>query len=164
MISADTVLFPNNVVNLIADTAIELDPPDLKVYKRPLKASDPNQSVGVYATQWQPNQESLEILGRSTGMEPSLNRYQLTVQAFVKDMDEQRGLARHSILSEMVRTMLYRDESLALGLRSLNTELNGVQKRLRRWWVSSGRYVSNEISGQWLHLSTLEFWIEVETI
>lgn len=161
-ITATATVFPNNVVNFL-DTQFQTIDADLFVVKRPLRNSDPNQSVGIFGQQWLPDEQSHEMLGNGFH-NPSLERYSMYVQAFVKDMDEERGLAVHSVLSEHVRSMLYRNDSVRVGLSSLSTNLNGVQKRTRRWGVRNQRYVSNEISGSWLYLSILEFWIEVETI
>lgn len=166
MITADEPVFPNNIVDLVHTRSVLIDS-DLYVCKRPLRESDPVQSVGTFATQWLPDDDSHEmkggILGGGFGHDPSIERYLVAVQAFVKDMDEERGLAVHSVLSEKLRTMLYRDEALRVGLSTLNTNLNGVQKRTTRWGISTQRYFSNELQGSWLYLSTLEFWLETET-
>ena len=81
----------------------------------------------------------------------------------MKDMDEMRGLSTHSTLAKLVRTTLYRDESLRVGLASLVTTTSGTE-RLKRWGVNTQRLIANELSGQWLYLSTTEFWLETETI
>lgn len=167
MITSDITVFPNNAVDLVQLRASLLDP-DLAVFRRPLRDSDPNQSVGVFATQWLPDEDSYEmkgnLLGQGSTSDPTLDRYSIAVQGFVRDMDEERGLATHSVLSEMLRTMLYRDDALRVGLSSLSTVLNGVQKHTKRWGISTQRYFSNELQGSWLYLSTLEFWLETETI
>lgn len=165
MITTKEVVFPNNVVEILY-TRITLIDSDLTVVRRPLRESDPVQSVGVFATQWLPDDDSHEMKGGTLGAyghDPSLDRYICAVQAFVKDMDEERGLAVHSVLSEKLRTMLYRDAALRVGLSTLTTNLNGVQKRTTRWGISTQRYFSNELQGSWLYLSTLEFWLETET-
>lgn len=162
-ITEDTVVFPNNIVDLAAARFATIDP-DLYVVRRPLRNSDPNQSIGVSAAQWLPQEDSYEMLGGPVGRhEPSLQQYLVTVQAFVKDMDEERGLAVHSVLSKMIRSMLYRDEPLRVGLSALSVSMNGSTERAQRWGIRQQRYFSNEISGSWLYLSTLEFWLETET-
>lgn len=164
MIDADEPVFPNNVVVLVQARAQLLDP-DLHVYRRPLRDSDPNQSIGVFAAQWQPQQDSLEMRGGPQFVqEPTLQRYSISVQAFVKDMDEERGLFGHSVLSKMVRSMLYRDDPLRVGLSMLSVTMRGSTERARRWGITTQRFVSNELSGSWLYLSTLEFWLETETV
>lgn len=163
MITETTPVFPNNVVLLVQDRIPDAVDPDLRVFRRPLRESDPSQSVGIVAAQWLPDEESMEI--RGTGFhQPTLETYLITVQAFVKDFDEERGLATHSVLSEMIRSMLYRDAPLRVGLSALATSVQGVTKRTRRWGIRQQRYFSNEIEGNFLYLSTLEFWLETETL
>ena len=96
--------------------------------------------------------------------EPTLQQYLITVQAFVKDMDEERGLATHSVLSKMIRSMLYRDDPLRVALGSLSVTTDNSIERTQRWGIRQQRYFSNELSGSWLYLSTLEFWLETETV
>lgn len=161
-IVADSTTFPNNVVEIL-ETRSKLLDPDLFVVKRPLKSTDPNQSIGITAAQWRPDEDSLEMRGMAT-MEPTLSRYLITVQAFVKDMDEIRGLNVHSVLSRRIRAMLYNDTPLRASLASLSSTMLGVTERPRRWGVSQQRFFANEIESSWLYLSILEFWLETETM
>lgn len=162
MITADNTTFPNNIVEMIA-TRAELIDDDLFVAKRPLKPTDPNQSIGINATLWTPDDDSLEMRGMAQ-MEPSLSRYLITIQAYVKDMDEINGLNVHSVLSRRLRAMLYNDAPLRAALWGLSSTLLGVTEKTQRWGVSRQRFYSNEISSSWLYLSILEFWLETETI
>jgi len=164
-IPSDTLCFPNNVVDLVAARSQLLDS-DLFVIRRPLRDSDPNESIGVFGVQWTPEEDSYEMRGAPSGAsEPTLQRYLITVQGFVKDMDEEAGLARHSVLSKMIRSMLYRDEPLRVGLATLSpVQMNGSTESLKRWGVRQVRYFSNELNSVWLYLSNLEFWLETETI
>jgi hypothetical protein len=164
VIVEDQNVFPNNVVELVTSRTKMLDA-DLFVIKRPLRESDPNQSVGIFAAQWLPEEQSYEVIGAPQGHhEPTLQQYFTTVQAFVKDMDEERGLATHSVLSKMIRSMLYRDEPLRVALGALSVTTDGSIERTQRWGIRQQRYFSNELSGSWLYLSTLEFWLETETV
>jgi hypothetical protein len=159
-----TAVFPNNAVSIIKDRAQALDA-DLFVVRRPLRETDNIQSVGVFGSQWNPQEGSYEIKGSPLGRhEPTLSYYLITVQAFVKDMDEERGLATHSVLSKMVRSMLYRDDALRVGLLALSVVMNGSTERTKRYGVNRQNFVSNELSGSWLYLSTLEFQLETETV
>jgi hypothetical protein len=164
ILAGDVVAFPNNAVDLVAGRFATLDPdiPAEHILKRPLRNTDPNISIGVFATLWLPDENSMEMKG--TGFhDPTVDTYTLGVQGFVKDMDEERGLASHSVLSEMIRTMLYRDDPLRVGLAALSTSIGGVTKRYRRSGIRTQRYLSNELDGSWLYLSTLEFWLETES-
>lgn len=162
MIEADESVFPSNVVELVALGMGNIDP-DIHIARRPLRSSDPRQSIGVFSQLWSPDEESYEMVGRSPA-EPTLQQYILGVQAFVKHADEEVGLATHSVLSSHVRAVLYRDQSLRLALQGLSVSYtNGAVETLKRWGIRTQRYFSNEIDAQYLYLSTLEFWIETQT-
>lgn len=164
MITASDLQFPNNVVALLSTRFGWMDP-DLFICRRPLRSTDPPQSIGIFASLWTPDDESFEMKGAPPGIsEPTLQRYIITVHGFVKDMDEERGFSAHSILSKMIRTMLYRDEPLRLGLRLLSASMMDSVERLQRVNVLTQRFNSNELSGNWLYLSTLELLVETETI
>ncbi len=165
MITSDTPVFPNNVVDLVALRVQALDA-DLAyaTFKRPLRHTDPIQAVGVFGMAWLPNEESYEILGGPAGPSaPTLQTYRITIQGFVKDMDDERGSATHSVLSKRLRSMLYRDNALRVGLVALSVSMDGVTERTKRWGILNQRFLSNEVDGSWLYLSTLDFWLETET-
>lgn len=158
-------VFPNNVVHWVSLAMKRIDP-DIQVFKRSLRNTDPRQSIGVFAQMWSPDEESVEMqgIGRPATQVPSLQQYTLGLQAFVKDAEEERGLAVHSILSYHVRSVLYTDADLQLILGQLSvSQNNGWSESIRRWGVRTARYFSGEIDSQHLYLSTLEFWIETET-
>lgn len=163
MITESILVFPNNVVDLLF-TRIGLIDTDLRGFKRPLRATDPQQSYGMFGQQWLPDEDSQEMVGSAGSSEPTIGRYLIGVQAFVKDTSEERGLAVHSVLSKLIRGTLYRDIPLKLALQALTVTLNGSTERTRRFGISTQRYFSNEIAGDFLYLSTLEFWLETETI
>lgn len=164
MIVADDNVFPNNVVSLVAARMQLLDA-ELFVTRRPLRDSDQPQSVGVFAVLWTPQEDSYEMKGSPIGRhEPTLQRYLVTVQAFVKNMDQELGISTHAVLSKLIRTTLYRDEALRLALASLTWSTGSLTERTKRWGLTQQRYVSNEIRGEWLYLSNLEFWLETETV
>jgi hypothetical protein len=171
----DTVpVFPNNVIELVATrfgTVGVLDPevdPNHRVhiYKRPLRPSDAFQSVGLTPVTWMPDEASYEIKGGPMPgpSEPTLQRYQINVQAFVRDADESHGLAVHSVLSGRVRSILYRDMPLRVGLSALVAVYSGVTERYKRHGIRLQRYIADEVEGNWVYLSTVEFWIETETL
>lgn len=156
-------VFPNNAVTVIKDRFQTLAS-DLFIIGRPLRETDATQSVGVFGSTWQPDEESYEIKGGVLGSEPTLQRYAIGVQGFVKDMDEQRGLRVAGVLGKMLRAMLYRDSAMGVSLRALQVTMLGSTERLTRYGVRNQVYDSNEIpKGTWLYLSTLDFWIETES-
>lgn len=164
MINAAQPVFPNNAVACIK-TGIQAIDSDLRIFGRPLRESDPAQSVGVFGQQWHPNEQSYEMVGGPQGpSEPTLASYQIAVQALIKDLDEERGLNSHSVLSKLIRATLYRNTSLMLALRALTVTMNGSTERTQRYGVRNVKYLSNELNGNFLYLSTLEFFLETETV
>lgn len=116
--------------------------------------------------QWGPDNESLEIqaLGSPGIQMPTIQKYILNVQAFVKDSEEERGLSIHAHMSQRVRSVLYTNPNLQVVLSEMSADLtNGWTESMRRWGVQTVRYFSGEINSQMLYLSTLEFWVETET-
>lgn len=163
-IEADVPVFPNNAVELIAIRAQSIDP-DLFIARRPLRKTDPIQAIGIYANYWMPNENSYEMKGAPPGRhEPTLSNYMIGIEAYIKDMDEERGLAKHSVLSTMIRSLLYRDGPLLLGLRALSVSISGSTERVQRYGIRTQRYASNELQGAFMYLSTMELWIETETV
>lgn len=162
-IEADPTVFPNNIVQKIKTRVQALDV-DLFVIARPLRNSDMPQSVGVTSSLWTPDISSLEMKGGALGQQqPTLSRYITNIQAFVKHMDEEIGISAHATLSNMLRRMLYSDSALRVQLGSL-VWTDGIKtERAQRWGIINQRFVSNEVSGEWLYLSNLEFWLETET-
>lgn len=153
-------LFPMNAVQLLAARFTMIDA-DLYVCQRRLHPTDPAQSVGVAAESWMPDPESYEMLGGQRS-EPTVQRYYMSVQSLVKDTEEQRGIAVHSKLSQMVRGIILTDIPLRDSLRALSTNLYGVAERTLRWSVPAQRYLANELQGQFTFLSTTQVLLETE--
>lgn len=165
MITAPEAVFPHNVVELVAIPLNAIDS-DIQCFKRPLRNSDPQQSIGIHSQLWTPDDGSLEMLGadNTAPQRPTLQTYTYAIQAFVKDADEARGLAIHSTLATAVRGVLYMHGPLRVALGQLKVEYeNGQIEALKRWGVRTARFFSGEIESINLYLSTLEFWVETET-
>lgn len=164
MIEASDEVFPNNVTATMK-SRFDLIDPDIPVLRRPLRESDPVQCIGIFASMWTPDQDSIEMRGSASPgpQEPTIGRYSITIQSFVKHMDEEIGSATHSVLSKMILAMLYRDEPLRIGLAGLSASLLGVTEQTKRWGIASQRYLNNQLASEWLYLSTVECWLETET-
>lgn len=152
------VVFPSNAILVIATRLQDLYP-DLRVVKRPLKHTDASQSVGVYPGLWVPDETSFEFESR----EPTVQRYIVNIQSFCKEMTEEKGIAIHSVMSKVIRAMLYNDNPLALALNTLQVTMFGSVEKIQRRGITRQVYLSNEISGVFVYLSTLETYIETET-
>jgi hypothetical protein len=149
-----------NAVQLLAARFSMIDS-DLFVCQRRLHPTDPVQSVGVAAETWMPDTESFEMRGGNRS-EPTVQRYYISVQAMIKDTEEQRGIAVHSKLSQMVRGILLTDIPLRDSLQGMVSNLYGVPERTLRWSVPAQRYLANELQGQFIFLSTTQVLLETE--
>lgn len=159
-------VFPNNVVEVLAVVLPGIDD-EVTLQKRPLRPTDPNYSLGVYATIWQPNEDSYEIGHLGSGFdsgpnEPTVSTYQIGIQILVKDSDTARALAVGSLLNRRIRSVLYRNAALRLALASLYTTEDSVTERLKRWGIRSQRFMSNDIEGKFVFISVLDMFIETE--
>lgn len=155
--------FPNNAISLIALRIKQVVDPDLAVVKRPLRTNDPSQTVGVFPSLKAPNETTIETSGPvPTG--PTISRYNVIVQTVVKDTVEENAISVHSILSNRLFRMLYRDNPLHLGLTALAVVADNSQERMQRRGVQLQRYLSNEIQGSFIQTSWIEFWFETETV
>jgi hypothetical protein len=152
--------FPDNVIALMNPAFDTLDP-DIDVYNRPLRPSDPDHTIGIFPALWTPDDESYEI-GHSAPHEPTLQRYQIGVQGLVKNGDEPTGLKIHSILATRIRRVLYKNASLRNAIASLVVTDSGSTERIRRWTVRLQRYMNNEVKGTFIFVSTCEVILETE--
>ena len=163
MITVNQTYFPYNAIDKIAER-LDLIDPDVVLLKRPIKESDPVQAIGVFGTLWTPDEDTYEMKGSPPGIhEPTLSSYIISIQVFIKDADQERGAAVHGTLSKIVRAMLYRDDALRVALRQLTAVAAGSTESTRRFGPRTTRYLTNELSGSWLYLSNIEFWLETET-
>jgi hypothetical protein len=167
MIVASNTEFPNNVAALLhARIPGYVDPTgtpgvdQVKVYLRPLRTSDGPQCVGVFPAMKRPDDRSFEIQSK----EPTLKRYSLILQTLVVDSDEEACISAHSVLSNRLWRMVYRDSPLNAGLTALVVEADNSRERLQRRGVELQRYVSNEIDGSFIQTSWTECWFETETV
>ncbi len=131
--------------------------------KRPLRHTDPSQSIGIFGALWTPEQDTLEM-GHFPAGEPTVGVYQLGIQFFIKDGDEERGLAAHSVFTTLGRRVLYRDVQLRVLLGALSVTDGTTTEAARRWRVLNTRYMNNEIEGTFVYLSTVEFTLDTEIL
>jgi len=160
-------VFPNNFIYLVSERFKLIDPMFAKaVFRRPLRKSDPNHSIGVFATTWSPEQDSVEMGGLKPAgsRDATLQDYNVVIQSFVKDMDEVRGLAHHGVIAKSLRGTLARDVPLGVALQTLNSSVGGPLEVLASWRIGTQRYYTNELDGSWLYMSTLDVQIQTQTI
>jgi hypothetical protein len=153
--------FPGNVVTLVNLRLKALYGSDLLVVSRMLKVTDDSKSVGVFPSTWNPDEESFEI--GPIAPEPTVQIYRIGIQCIAKDFAEENGVAVNSVMSKAVRDMLYRDTPLSVGLAALSVTSGSRTERVQRRGINKTEYLSNQIQGQFLYLSTVELWFETET-
>jgi hypothetical protein len=151
-------LFPDTFVSLVADH-ISSVLTDKIVVTRPVRETDPSETIGIFPTSWRPDDMSAQI-GQ---MEMGLSRYTLTIQNIVKSMDEVEGRRRFSLHAKLLRAILYRDDGLRVLLGGLEEELMGTKERVKRYGIVSQNFVSNEFPGAFIYLGVTEFYVETET-
>lgn len=161
--------FPNNVVDMIASQLETLEMPlpadindRIRVVKRPVRDTDYTQTISVIPALWVPDMDSLEMSGGVN--EPTIQSYTIAIEALVVDMDVERGLATHALLSSMVRLMLYRNLALRVGLPLLEVDLNGYREKFARWGISQQRFGNNQIGKNFVFLSTVDLWFETNVV
>lgn len=150
-----------DALTILADEALaELGAPFSTefVFKRPLRETDPDGSLGLITLEWVPGDS---VIGQ---WDPAVATYLVQVQAFIKHTDEEEGLSVHTEQARRIRAMLYRGQSLRVRLAAVTeTHLHGTE-RVLKWWVSRQRFAANEIDGQFLYLSTTDLLIQTETV
>lgn len=159
------VCFPNNIVEMLTDSLRSIDPETedgrndgLRVLRRPIHPTDQTETVAVFPTTWNPVVDSFELGNR----EPTLQRYSVTVEAMVTDVEEERGIAAHSLLSALVRHKLYRDPALKVALPMLSVNLGSYSEKLHNWGINQQRFQNNKFGGVFYYLSTMDLWFETD--
>lgn len=158
-IDPNTPVFPNNIVKTLSPRIQAIDA-DFTVLNRPLRPTDPNFSVGVFSTEWVPDEQSFEM--GNEPQTPTLGNYYVGIQTLVKSPDTDLGLFASGIFIHNVRMMLYRDSVLRGQLTSLvTTDMWGTES-LRRYGTQRTGYISNEIDGTFLSVSSMDLFFETE--
>lgn len=154
--------FPGNVVSLVAEAMQRIDG-DVRVFERPLDPKDPHLSVGVFGALWMPDDDSHEM-GHAPSEEPTLSTYQIGVHGLIKAADREPGLRLHSLFAGRIRSVLYRDPALRVGLQALAVNDGLSTERYRRSRVRNQRFMNNEIDKAFVYLSVLDLTIETEML
>lgn len=164
MVPFDDSDFPNNVVITLLPFLGEIDGIEALV-ARPVWNTDPDVTVGITTVEWTPRLESIEI-GKPNGTaEPTLSQYIYMIQGFIRHTDEVDGLKAHSWLSKRIKRVVYRNPAVAVALTALSvTDEHNITERLQRFGVRAQRFLTNEVQGAFLYMSTLELFVETETI
>lgn len=155
-------IFPYNAIELIVERFVIEGA--TSVLKRRLYNTDPTYSIGVAATLWRPDAQSYEMGVPERGNSATLDEYQIFVQSFVKDANEQRGILYHSALAELVRSILEDDAPLRASLLGLEASYLNTTKRLKKFYVFQTRFIAGDIDGSHLYFSTSELRLQTEKV
>lgn len=131
-----------------------------EIAKRPLRPMDPNLTIGIFAVDWVPRDDSREI-GMPFG--PTLNTYLLRFQTLVKHSHEEEGRVLFSTAAKKLRTMLARDPDLRVRLAALSEVELAAKETVRRFGVRNQRFLNNELRGAFVYMATTDFFVETET-
>lgn len=167
MIEASDVTFPNNIVMVLKESLLTIDPPavgydGLPVFARSIRKTDPIQCIGVTAVLWVPELESEEMTGIDGRVGTTINNYLIGVQTFVKHSNEEDALQISATLAGLVKSKLTVDNTVRQALGALTSTEFGYTERFTRGLVTGQRFISNELNGWFLHLSNLEFQVQTE--
>lgn len=132
------------------------DTPVSEVFLRPLDRDDPNYCIGVFEGEADPIE--YEIGG---GADPTLMRWQVIVQAYVKSSDIVDGRAVRSKLLNRVRKTLFSSatENALMTLVDAETLEACRRYRLRRIAFASG---DGPRAGEFYFLGQIELMFETE--
>lgn len=151
------VAFPANIVQALKET-IGASPAIDVCVGRPLRTIDVNASLGIYAVDWTAKNY---ILGQD---ETNDSEYHIRIQVLIKHAQEDEGLVQHSMLSKYVRAMVVRDATTRQRLAALSETSMGITERFQKAQVRTQRFLSNEIQGEFLFLSTMDLIVTVEAV
>lgn len=156
-------VFPINFINKFYTRLDALDN-NLHVFKRRVTTKDPALSIGIFGDDFRPVQASREMMGMFPH-EPVLSQYSVTIQGLVIDVDEERGLSRHYVLSNAIRATLAYDEQLRLHLSlGVTDSTNKYREELRKWSIGTQEYLGAELgSSNWAFMSVTSINLETET-
>lgn len=158
----ETILdFPNNLVELFKDFLTAPNEESDKKYMavgRPLRPNDQDESFGVFATVWRPDEQEIGQI------EPVLGTYHLVIQSLVKVSNEEDGVAEHASLAKFVRGIIFRNPAFRAQMGEMYKISHGMRERVQRLGVTQQRYLANEVSGAFLFLSITEMTVQTESV
>lgn len=152
--------FPENVVTEL-ETSFREFMSNFEVIRRPLRHTDPAQSLGIFVADWQPDKASQQI---GNQREPAINRYEYRIQLLVKAADEVTGRRLFGVGAKSVRAILYRDPALVVRLTALTEEVLGTRETVKQFGVRRQRFLNNEIRGSMMYLATTDVWLDTESL
>lgn len=149
--------FPENVLDEI-EKSVQTYMSEYDVVHRPLRIQDPPRSLGLFAFDWSPLDDSKQI-GQ---IEPALNKYEIRIQTLFKGVGEVEARGENVLASKSLRAILYRDPTLVIRLRALSEEFLDTRETFKRYGVRRQSFLNNQMSGSMINLIVTEVWFETE--
>ena len=156
---ADTP-FPDNILDELQVTMAEYMT-EFAILRRPLRHTDPAQSLGIFAADWTPNQDTIQM---GPQREPVVATYDLRIQLLIKATDEVTGRSMFGLSSKTLRAILYRDPDLVVRLTALTETILGTRETVKKFGVRRQRFLNNELQGRLMWLATTDLWLETESL
>lgn len=132
---------------------------ELHIFRRMIEGSDPNPSVGVFLSQWQP--QDRPAMGTN---EPSLGRYTFHIQTYVKASVREEGELWSMTLAKKIRALIYRDAELAAAIGAIREQDDFMTERTIRFGVENAEYQDTPIPGALAFFSQTTFWLDTEIV
>lgn len=127
------------------------------VFKRSLDGTDPNVSIGVTFSDWEPA-EPMDI-----GLnEPAQAHYGFSIQSLVKHSKREYGEHIGAVMASRIRRMLYRDELLRLSLHSISASDGDVLERVLKVKVVRQECMDTSFKGGFAFMSQTDFQVTTE--
>lgn len=152
-----TIAFPEIVIQELAEVASDIDGID-HVLLRPIRPTDPTGSFGFAGSEWAPRGDRMQI-GHNA---PPIGRYEIEVHILVRHSDEVLGRIELTNLANTFRQIVFSDASLHLNLGTHLYQLGNYKERFQRLGIDRIRYLSNEVTGTFLHLALIDLWVDTE--
>lgn len=131
------------------------------VVKRSLNSTDPNMTLGICLDEWSPEDYEMDGLGI---LRPAATKYFFEIRHMVKADSMEVGERLHRQTAKSVRSMLYGNNDLAVALRALSSNEDGLTERILKWVVAGQRFASNEIDRVFVSMSGTELVVDTESI
>lgn len=157
--------FPANVVEVmrtylpnLLDTSVGDVIDGVTFVGRPIQPLDPNPTVSCYAADWNPQGYEIGQFG------PALTQYTFIIQMMNKHMEEEEARELHGVLATALRLNIFQNENLKDALLTLSHTALGHIERVKHYGVTRQRFFNNDVGGEMLFLTNIEFWVNIEQV
>ena len=148
--------FPDNIVEVLKSHLAAVDGVT-EVITRMMEPTDANGTLSVVCDMYVPEEMQMG------SFDPAAGTYKFMLAHLVKNTDGEDGNRTHRVVAKAIRLMLYRDTALRVALGQLREGEDPIE-RVLTWDISTQRFGSTDITGQFVYLSVTELNIHTETV